>query len=210
MKTSESVCGSCWEGANLASSVSKGKLGVFFEGPQGSGKTSVSKLVSNNLGVPISRGFLSGLEISDNNNNQELICKKSYEKVCNTRNESLTIFDRSPISQVAYMMRKENMDYIGCVRKIINQLETNFDDMAFFFLDAASETCLERQKKDTPHALHSINDLVGERVVYKNIFDYLYNLEKMNIKPYFIENNGDKGCEGLCGEIINKIYLCWR
>lgn len=186
---SENVCRSCWINNNYCNYPRNNKA-VFFEGPQGSGKTTLARLTASSFGIEPRRGFPSGTEIVDANGNQSNICNRAFEKVYGERNNLLMVFDRSPISQVAYLIRKKGKEYIPCVNNIIRCLQSSsFYELIFFFIDAPPEICFRRQDNKSKYCLHNISEFEAERKTCGQIATYLIQLSLPNLGIYCMDNS---------------------
>lgn len=187
----ESICNSCWVDNNYCRYPINNRA-VFFEGPQGSGKTTLARLTASSFGIKSRRGFPSGSEILEANGNQGHICNRAFERVREESNSSLMVFDRSPISQVAYLTRTKGKEYVPCVNNIVRCLQSSsFYELIFFFIDAPPEICFRRQDDESKYYLKDISEFDAERKTYKQIANHLTQLTSVNLGIYNLDNSSE-------------------
>lgn len=185
----ESVCELCWVDKNYCIYPRNNKA-VFFEGPQGSGKTTLARLTASSFGIEARRGFPSGIEIMSANGNQSYICNRAFEKVYDERENPLMVFDRSPISQVAYLTRTKGKEYIPCVNNIVRCLQSSsFYELIFFFIDAPPEICFRRQDNESKYSLQNISEFTAERKIYEQIALHITQSNLSNLGIYYLDNS---------------------
>jgi len=153
---------------------------IVFEGPQGSGKSTIVNEVSQTLQIPQKRAFPTGemiLKLS-----QEEICRASVNTIKETKDTY--VYDRSPISQIAYMLRTTGKErYYECLEKVLDQPSPWF----IFFLNASVDQIKNRQDYSSSLAVKP-NEVYREVNVYKNIFNYIKNMNKNNLHVYELVN----------------------
>jgi len=135
------ICENCQVGNIKATKLWGGRT-VFVEGPQGSGKSSLVKALSEVLGYKISRGFPSG-DYLRRSPSRQMVCQEANRLVVESSPE--TIFDRSPISQHVYLARNGSnpQECLECSALVFKR----FRDLnpTVIFLDSNKEACLARQ-----------------------------------------------------------------
>jgi len=201
----ESVCDLCWTNNNYCR-YPRNNRAVFFEGSQGSGKTTLARLTASSFGIEARRGFPSGVEIIGANGNQSYICNNAFEKVYDQRKNSLTVFDRSPISQAAYLTRTKGKEYIPCVNNIVRCLQlSSFYELIFFFIDASPEICFRRQDNESKYSLQNISEFKTEREVYKQIVTHLTHVNSPNLGIYYLNNGFENKVDDLHQQVLKII-----
>ncbi len=170
---------------------------LFLDGPQGSGKTTTTNLLSSKTGLQKARGIPTG---------EELLRLERWQiwlrTVRLTRNRNNFISDRSIISLWAYDRRKfpeqsEKVDRSGLnILKVV--LETH-QNCCFILLDASPETCFDRQQPGKCK-LSTIEEVRAEIEQYENIYKIL---QKAGQPVFRFSNEGTQ--ERLIEDILTKI-----
>lgn len=142
---------------------------IFIEGPQGSGKSSLSKYISEQLDCKLKRGIPSGEELNKLSNNQIWIAVKEIANLPEN-----AVYDRSVLSLVSYNSKKkpkyENLFY-NLGKSQVSKINKNFKTL-WVFIDSDPNSCLERQT-DGFHSLDSLSEMKKEVVVYNQLYSKL-------------------------------------
>lgn len=194
-------CTDCWtkQRALLQSQQSNNAI-ILIDGPQGSGKTTISSEVAARMNLPKARGFPTGQEIMDANGDQARICSASYRKVIES--EQTTVFDRSPISQTVWMARStKNPDYITCLADNLSEIARK-RPVHVVLLDSTPELCLARQDSSTPLSIKDTEKAQEEIATYRQVADTLKK-KGGNLHVHRVVNDESAKVESLTQKIIN-------
>ncbi|HSV95161.1 MAG TPA: hypothetical protein VLH94_04305 [Spirochaetia bacterium] len=145
---------------------------IIVEGPQGSGKTSLVSYLGTNLGYFSTRGFPSS-EFILNAQNQAEICVKSISQVSCQFEAEGAVFDRSPISQFAWMA-KHGSDFdevYSCTKAVLSKLAIS-GPLILLFVDSDVDACTQRQDMSDVFAI-SKDKLEKEVEIYKKFCERL-------------------------------------
>jgi len=166
---------------------------IIIEGPQGSGKSSLARYLGERLGYFSLRGFPTG-EFIKSAKSQEEICSKSVSLVSTPFEEEGAVFDRSPISQFAWMIKQgESFDNVYSCS--INQLTilANSGPVIVLFVLSDLDTCLKRQDMSGQLAIKR-EGLAKEVEVYRQFYEKLLTEKIPGVTCYGVEN-GQTGVE---------------
>lgn len=142
---------------------------IFIEGPQGSGKTSLSKHISEQLNCKLLRGIPTGEELSTLSNKQIWAVSK---KMADLPGDA--VYDRSILSLISYNSKRnpryKNLFYnLGVTQ--ISRIKNN-GEILWVFIDSTPEACLERQT-DSTHSLSFLNEMIEEVESYNELYSKL-------------------------------------
>ena len=178
---------------------------IIFEGSQGSGKTTLSRLVANVLQTTALRGFPSGEEIKRASGKQSLLCHRSFNLLSTNENGSKwTVFDRSPISHFVYMIKTTgDRYYLDCLKHTISEIASK-RSLDIFFVHSPIDICLIRQEK-TDLFLGNTEDMKKEIDTYNYIHKYIHNLQIENVRCHNLFNGENSQIEVITENIINLL-----
>lgn len=138
---------------------------IFIEGPQGSGKSSLSQHIATKLGIERRRGIPTGEELARLKTAQ--IWRLTRELACSERD---TVFDRSILSLIAYKQRVSRQ--FGDLVFNLGMLEVNQilrgNRGLFLLVETSPENCWSRQL-DGSMRMTSREEVLGEVNVYQNL-----------------------------------------
>jgi len=162
------------------------KQRVFIEGPQGSGKTSLASSLGTELNVLYARGFPSG-EFLKKSPEPRHVCEEAFRLALEPFETTHKIYDRSPISQFAWMARTGSNidDCILCTIKALSILSKN-SPIGVIFIATDANSCIIRQTD----GLYAINALEIEKEVqiYNDFHSRLSQISIANLRILSLPN----------------------
>ncbi len=163
-------------------------LKIFIEGPQGSGKSTLTQTLSEFTRTIPSRGFPSSSEILFTSAQAEL-CRRSQEMSAVLTNGVL-VFDRSPISQFVFLFRNTgDSEYLICAEKALRFLASPCPVM-FIFIESDVQACLSREDSKSMLKNHFSEAVEQEVKAYKLFYEHLQKVVIPNVQVASILNGG--------------------
>lgn len=180
---------------------------VFFEGPQGSGKTTISKLLSYELSqketyIPLFRGIPDGVFLKDHTE------EENWERALEIMQACPAIFDRSPLSITVFDAQES----------VIGPQVWDYHLPIFFshvrpsdllvFLECPPEKSFRRQGIETVCSLESLTEAQKEYERYSQLWRIIeargeFNKEGLKIMCLKTE---EREAQTSVDEIIKYLY----
>lgn len=162
---------------------------ILIEGPQGSGKTSLTKHLGGLFECGVSRGFPSS-DFIKHSESQVEICEKSFALISEPRT-STSVYDRSPISQFVWEARN-GVDFESCILCATYALNIMSRDghVTLLFIDAEPTTCIERQDITTDLSIDA-KTVVDEVILYREFFRRMKELNISNVDVVSVFNSAE-------------------
>jgi DNA polymerase III delta prime subunit len=211
-------CGFCWNEV-IKESLTTGISRIIFEGPQGSGKTSLAQLVSSSIGCGVLRGYPTGAEIAAAQGEQKKLCKLSYQRIASPQNwngEQFMVFDRSPLSHYAYSLRagasteaeiweRYSAKQTMCAMAGMIAL-SELGAIHLFMLERNPQDCLDAQDPKTEFSIKDIGVAKQEALAYRLITKVVSTITHPNFHVNLIQNDGSQGLQVIANSV--KGIIC--
>jgi hypothetical protein len=141
---------------------------IFLEGPQGSGKTTLSHLLSEQLSqegliIPRLRGIPNGVYLKSHSE------EENWEKSLELSTLSPAIYDRSPLSITVYDAQEEIVGSQVWEYHLPVFLDNLEDVDLLILLECSIERAFGRQGPETLCSLDSLNESKQEHARYNHL-----------------------------------------
>jgi thymidylate kinase len=180
---------------------------VFLEGPQGSGKTSISQLLSHQLSqreiyIPTLRGIPDGLFLKSHTE------EENWEKSLELIQSCPAIFDRSPLSITVFDAQEHVIGSRIWEHHLPVFLRYVKETDLIVFLKCTPERAFARQGLETLCSLECLAEAQAEHERYSKLWKIIEaekNLEGAKLEVLYIDTE-DKDPEASVDAILEYLY----